>query len=317
MRNGSVGIVGGGRVGTALGQALQGAGYQVVGVSARSAQARDRCRRRLPGVPVLTPHEVAARSSLTLLSVPDDAIASVCGELAAAGALAPGRHVMHASGACGLAVLREATAVGATPLAVHPAMTFPGGDSDAEHVAGIAFAVTAPPEARDRAEGLVRDLGGVPVWIAEADRTLYHAALVLGANNLVTLTAAAMQALGAAGVPDPGFILGPLVRTTLENALRLGDDALTGPVRRGDTATIGAHVSTLRERVPALVPGYLQFARVTAERALAANLGQAASVERVVAMLTEALSATPASASSDPRVRAQLVEDPVGHDDLR
>jgi predicted short-subunit dehydrogenase-like oxidoreductase (DUF2520 family) len=147
--------------------------------------------------------------------------------------------------------------------------------------------VTSPDGERERAEQLVVDLGGVPVWIAEADRTLYHAALVLGANNLISLTAASMQALGAAGVADPGLVLGPLVRASLENALRLGDQALTGPVRRGDTGTIASHLAALRERTPALVPGYLQFALVTVQRAKEAALNSADTLDRVADLLRD------------------------------
>jgi predicted short-subunit dehydrogenase-like oxidoreductase (DUF2520 family) len=120
---------------------------------------------------------------------------------------------------------------------------------------------------------------------------------VLGANNLITLVAASMQALSAAGVADPGFVLGPLLRTSLENALRLGDHALTGPVRRADTGTIGAHLAALRERTPELVPGYLQFALFTAQRARNAALNTAEELDRAVNLLrTEAAKEPPGAA---------------------
>jgi predicted short-subunit dehydrogenase-like oxidoreductase (DUF2520 family) len=216
MRSRSTGVIGAGRVGTALGLALVRAGYELVGISARSDTSRSRAKRILPDVPILDPATVAKSSQILLLAVTDDAIEQVCDKLATADQLRSDQYVMHASGACGLGVLGAATAVGATALAIHPAMTFPGLDTDADNLAGLAYAVTAPPAERAQAEELVRDLGGVPVWIAESDRTLYHSALVLGANNLISLTAAAMEALGAAGVADPGFVLGPLVRASLE-----------------------------------------------------------------------------------------------------
>jgi predicted short-subunit dehydrogenase-like oxidoreductase (DUF2520 family) len=285
MRSRSTGVIGAGRVGTALGLALVRAGYELVGISARSDTSRSRAKRILPDVPILDPGTVAKSSEILLLAVTDDAIEQVCDKLATADQLRSDQYVMHASGACGLGVLGAATAVGATALAIHPAMTFPGLDTDADNLAGLAYAVTAPPAERAQAEELVRDLGGVPVWIAESDRTLYHSALVLGANNLISLTAAAMEALGAAGVADPGFVLGPLVRASLENALRHGDQALTGPVRRADVGTIGAHLAILRERTPELVPGYLQFALVTAHRAKKAALNTADNLDRVIDLL--------------------------------
>jgi predicted short-subunit dehydrogenase-like oxidoreductase (DUF2520 family) len=284
---GVVGVVGAGRVGTALGAALTRAGYRVVGVSARSVASRGRAARMLPGVPIVEPAVLAGRCDILVLAVSDDAIGPVCAGLAAAGRFRPGRYVVHLSGAHGLTVLAPATAAGAVPMAIHPAMTFPGTDDDVDRLAGAAYAVTARPVDRSAAESLVRDVGGVPVWVADADRTLYHAGLVLGANNLVSLVAAAMEVLGAAGVAEPGQVLGPLLRASLENALRAGDQALTGPVRRADTGTIEAHLRALRDRAPHMVPAYLQFALVTARRARQAALRDARELDRVVALLDE------------------------------
>ena len=238
-------------------------------------------------MPVLDIATVARTSDILVLSVSDDAIGSVCAELAAGRHLRPGQLVIHVSGAHGLKLLAPAADAGAVPFAIHPAMTFPGLDSDADNLVGLAYAVTARPAERADAEQLVRDIGGVPVWIEDDDRTLYHAALVLGANNLITLTASAMEALSAAGVEDPGFVIAPLLRTSLENALRLGDQALTGPVRQADTGTIEAHLDVLRSRTPDLVMGYLQFGLVTARRAQQAALNEASDLDRVIALLEE------------------------------
>ncbi|MFV2018212.1 Rossmann-like and DUF2520 domain-containing protein [Micromonospora sp. LOL_023] len=280
-----VGVVGAGRVGTALGLALVRAGYDLVGITARSDASRQRAADVLPDIPLVDLPTIAKSAGIILLSVTDDAIGPVATELAESAHLQPGQIVMHVSGACGLTVLAPATDVGAVPLAIHPAMTFSGLATDADNLAGLAYAITARPDDRPLAEELVRDLAGVPVWIADEDRTLYHAALVLGANNLITLLAAAMDALAAAGVPDPGFVLAPLVRTSLENALRHGDQALTGPVRRADTGTIDAHVRALRDRAPELLPAYLQFGLVTATRARRAALNEVDRLDEVVALL--------------------------------
>ena len=89
--------------------------------------------------------------------------------------------------------------------------------------------------------------GAEPVVIAEADRPLYHAALAHGSNHVMTLLGESMQVLGQIGVPHPDRVLGPLARATVDNALASGEDALTGPVARGDVATVAAHVAALRE----------------------------------------------------------------------
>lgn len=296
LTNRPVGIVGAGRVGTTMALALAAAGYQVVGVTARSAAARDRAERVLPAVPVLDAQEVAARSSILVLSVADGAIERVAAELAARGAIRDGTYVLHLSGALGLAALDAAAGAGAVPLAVHPAMTFPGYGTDLVNLAGLAWGITARPADRPVAEQFVRDLGGVPVWVPDRNRTLYHAALVLAANPIVSLVAAAMEALALAGADDPALLVGPLARAAVDNAVRHGDDALTGPVRRGDLGTVAAHVRVLRERSPDLAATYLHFAAATAARARRAGLDDAAAVERVGRLVDDQLARLPAPA---------------------
>jgi predicted short-subunit dehydrogenase-like oxidoreductase (DUF2520 family) len=258
----TVGVVGAGRVGAVLGAALNAAGHRVVAAAAVSAASRDRAARLLPGAAILPADEVArAADDLLLLAVPDDALGAVVSGLSATGALRPGQIVAHTSGAHGLAVLGEVNG-----MALHPAMTFTGADSDLDRLPGIAWGVTT----RDRAFAtrLVADLGGVPEWVAEDARPLYHAALAHGANHLVTLVNEAADLLRAAGVEEPGRVLAPLLRAALDNALLMGDAALTGPVSRGDAGTVGKHL----DRMPAEArTAYLALARRTADRAIASG----------------------------------------------
>jgi predicted short-subunit dehydrogenase-like oxidoreductase (DUF2520 family) len=81
-----------------------------------------------------------------------------------------------------------------------------------------------------------------------------------------------MELLRTAGVDAPDRMLGPLLGAALDNALRSGDAALTGPVARGDAGTVAAHVAELRKHAPQTVAGYLAMARATADRALAHGL---------------------------------------------
>ncbi|MCY1142594.1 DUF2520 domain-containing protein [Actinoplanes sp. Pm04-4] len=258
----TVGVVGAGRVGAVLGAALTAAGHRVVAAAAVSAASRDRAARLLPGAAILPADEVArAADDLLLLSVPDDALASVVSGLSATGALRAGQIVAHTSGAHGLAVLGDLHG-----MALHPAMTFTGTDHDLERLPGIAWGVTATDRAF--AARLVADLGGIPEWVAEDARPVYHAALAHGANHLVTLVNEAADLLRAAGIAEPSRILSPLLHAALDNALRMGDAALTGPVSRGDAGTVGKHL----DRMPAeAVPAYLALARRTADRAIASG----------------------------------------------
>ncbi|GAA2231610.1 hypothetical protein GCM10010430_09890 [Kitasatospora cystarginea] len=264
----AVGVVGTGRVGPALGAALQLAGHRVVAASGVSTASRRRAEAMLPGVRLVSPPQVMAAADLVLLTVPDDALAELVAGLAATGAVRPGQIVVHTSGAHGVAVLEPATRAGALPLALHPAMTFTGTSVDLDRLAGCPFGVTAPEELRPVAEALVVEMGGEPSWIPEEVRPLYHTALAHGANHLVTLVAQALELLHTAGVAAPGQMLGPLLGAALDNALRSGDAALTGPVARGDTGTVNRHLGQLRTAAPDIEQAYRAMARATAQRAV-------------------------------------------------
>lgn len=282
-----VGVVGAGRVGTALAVALGRAGHKVVAASAVSTASRQRVERFLPGTPVIQPADVVAAADLVLLTVPDDVLGGLVAGLAATGAPLTGRLLAHASGLHGLAVLEPAVRLGALPLALHPVMTFTGRADDADKLAGICFGVTAPPALRPAAEVLVMEMGGEPVFIDEADRGLYHAALAGAANHLVTQVLQAADLLAAVGVAHPARMLGPLLSAALDNALRLGDAALTGPVARGDADTVARHVTALRAVAPEALRAYLALARLTASRALAAGTLTASDAQRLLDVLAE------------------------------
>ncbi len=272
-----VGIVGAGRVGATLGAALRGAGHAVVAASAVSQASLDRVDALLPGVPVLPVPEVVERSELVLVAVPDDALGPLVAGLAATGAWQGGQLVVHTAGRWGTSVLAPVRAAGAIPLAVHPAMTFTGTSLDLARLRDAVCAVTADTAVLPVAQALVVELGAEPVVVAEGDRALYHAGLSHGANHLVTLVAEAAEVLGAAGVESPARMLEPLLRAALDGALGRGDDALTGPVARGDAGTLAAHRAELASaasaaRTGAEVPAaHRAMALATAARAVASH----------------------------------------------
>lgn len=284
----TVGLIGAGRVGAVLAAALRHAGHHIAAASGVSADAKNRIARLLPGTPNLPADEVArAATDLLLIAVPDDSLAGVVAGLAETGALHQGQIVVHTSGAHGIDVLAPAIAAGARPIALHPAMTFTGTAADLSHLAGISYGVTAPAGLRKVAERLVADLRGVPEWVAEADRPLYHAALVHGANHLVTLVNEALDRLRDAGVARPEKVLGPLLRASLDNTLRLGDAALTGPVSRGDAGTVARHLDQLAVTAPESVPAYLALARRTADRAIAGGRLRPMDAEPLLGVLAD------------------------------
>ncbi|WP_429424799.1 Rossmann-like and DUF2520 domain-containing protein [Nocardia sp. GAS34] len=279
----TVGIVSAGRVGSAVGAALERVGHIVFGVSAISDASRHRAAARLPDSRILPPERVAERSELLILAVPDTELPGLVAGLAAANAVRPGTIVAHTSGANGIAVLAPLTAAGALPLAIHPAMTFTGHDEDLARLGNACFGITAADEIGYAiAQSLVIEMGGEPVRVAEEHRTLYHAALAHGSNHLVTLIVDAVAALRSA-LAGPGLLgqqavddepnglaermLAPLASAALDNALRRGQSALTGPVARGDAETVSAHLAALAAADPRLAAGYRALSLRTAQRA--------------------------------------------------
>jgi predicted short-subunit dehydrogenase-like oxidoreductase (DUF2520 family) len=283
-----VGVIGAGRVGVTLAAALARAGHQLTAISAVSDASVQRAGLMLPGVPIERPPAVLAQADLVLLTVPDDALPGLAAGLATTGAPLEGRLLAHTSGRYGIGVLDPATRCGALPLALHPVMTFTGRPDDLARLAGISFGVTAPAQLRLAAEALVIEMGGEPVFIEEEHRGLYHAALASAANHLVTLVVQAAQLLGEAGVPEPARMLTPLLSAALDNALRLGDAGLTGPVARGDADTVAAHVDALRQVSPEALRAYVALARLTADRALAAGMLSPPAAQRLLDVLAGA-----------------------------
>ncbi|MGV0594070.1 oxidoreductase [Mycobacterium vulneris] len=279
----SVGIVSAGRVGTALGYALERVEHVVVACSAISETSRLRAQRRLPDTAILPVPEVAQRAELLLLTVPDSELPSLVSGLAATGVVRPGTIVVHTSGANGVAVLAPLTELGCIPLAIHPAMTFTGADEDIARLPDSCFGITAADEVGYAiGQSLVLEIGGEPFRVPEYARTQYHAALAHASNHLVTLVLDAVDTLRASlrgqellgqelvgdapgGLPER--VVGPLARAALENALQRGQAALTGPVARGDAAAVAAHLNALRALDSQLAQAYRADSLRTAQRA--------------------------------------------------
>jgi predicted short-subunit dehydrogenase-like oxidoreductase (DUF2520 family) len=280
-----IGVVGPGRAGTALARALQRAGHQVTGTTAISQASRTRVNRHFPGVAIADPESVIENADLVLLTVPDDVLPGLVQGLVTTEAPLRGRLLAHASGAHGIRTLEPALKLGALPLAIHPVMTFTGRDDDVDRIKGVSFGVTAPDPIRPAAEALVIEMGGEPVFIAEENRALYHAALAFAANYMVTLVSQAADLLTKAGADNPNRMLAPLLGAALDNALRFGDTGLTGPVARGDDGTVARHIEAIEQADPRARHAYLALARLTADRALASGVLKPEDAERLLGAL--------------------------------
>lgn len=268
-------VVGPGRVGTALALAAAGGGHAVTAVAgdpASSSGALARFVRMVPEADPVPATRAAEGADVVLLTVGDDRLEDLVRDLVVADATDAGTRWVHTSGRHGARVLRPLALAGGRVAACHPAQTFPTPELGRDALAGTAWAVTAAADDRGWAHDLVRVLGGVPVDVAEADRIRYHAALAVGANGASAVVALARDLLLAAGVREPEPFLAPLVTRAAANAAATGAAALTGPVRRGDTTTVAAHLDDLAVALPEAVDAYRALARLAVSYAARAGL---------------------------------------------
>jgi len=236
-------ILGPGKVGTTLGILAARAGWPVAGVGGRSEpKARAVAEGIGPDVASGALDAVAGRGQLVLLTVSDDAIAPVCGQLAQAGAFARGAVVAHCSGAISAEVLAPARDLcGAAIGAMHPLQTFPNVAVGIERFAGTYCFCDGDDEAVAVLTALAEALGARAVRIDSDRKSLYHASAVMACNYLTGLLDASLATADRAGVAraDAAAALEPLVRATLENLRALGPPAaLTGPIARGDVGLV-------------------------------------------------------------------------------
>ena len=282
-----VGVLGAGRVGAVLGAALRHSGHQVIGATGVSEATLSRIETLLPGVQVVDQERLVRDADLVLVTVPDDQIEPVVTGMAALGAWRPGQIVVHTSGRYGTEVLAQAAASGGLALAIHPAMTFTGTSLDLDRMTGAVFAVSAAGAMLPIGQALVVEMGGEPIVVADEHRPAYHAALVHGANHVVTAVTQASAQLARIGIEEPGRLLGPLVHASLDGALADTPGAvnsLTGPVVRADSGTISAHVRALATEPEALA-AYRAMARATADLALAGGRIGPADYAQVIAAI--------------------------------
>jgi predicted short-subunit dehydrogenase-like oxidoreductase (DUF2520 family) len=245
-----VGIVGAGAVGTALGVALDRAGWPVGAVASRDPGRRERFRELVPGVRAFAEASALVDDvELVILAVPDDVVAPVAGSLR----LYAGQAIVHTSGLLGAEVLAPAMAAGTQSGAFHPLVAFADLDRALEALHGATIAIEGDNELAAHLAEMAEAIGGVPVRLAPGSKAAYHAAAVLSAGGVVALLDTIREIAAAIGLDEDGAlrIYLPLVEQTIANARALGiAPALTGPATRGDAGTVTAHVQALEAGAP-------------------------------------------------------------------
>jgi predicted short-subunit dehydrogenase-like oxidoreductase (DUF2520 family) len=266
-----IGFIGAGRAGTALAVALSRAGYDVATVADVDVEASKGLASLLPGCTSTTDNQIVADTAdLVFLTVPDDRIADVAAELA----WRPDQAVVHCSGAATLDILAPAAERGASIGSFHPLQSFADLDRALASIPGTTFAIEAEGSLLATLSTMAEALGGRWIELKPDQRMLYHAAAVFAGNypvTLISLAARLWRELGFAEDEARRALL-PLIRGAVEN-MEAGDlaAALTGPIARGDTGTVVAHLEALGLSAPDLVPVYCELGRLTIRMAVSAG----------------------------------------------
>jgi predicted short-subunit dehydrogenase-like oxidoreductase (DUF2520 family) len=280
----TVSIVGGGRVGRALGRRLHELGWRVGGVTGRSiSTARAAVRAIGAGQPLDAPTHQILNSTVVLITTPDGAIESVAKNLAHLGGSEwTGKVVLHTSGSLDSSVLQPLADLGAATGSMHPMQTF--SNQNLPDLANCIFGIDGSPAALQVARKMIHQMGGVAVRLSGANKAAYHAAGSFACVYVLALMETATRLLMTQGFKRRQAMraLLPLVRQTLDNFESVGPlAAWTGPLSRGDFSTIERHVKALADFEPEYLEAYKTLSRLTAEMLAAQPAAMVKQLDRI------------------------------------
>ena len=264
-----LGFIGAGTVGTALSVRLSSKGYQVIAVSSRSQTSARNLAQAISGCRAFNNNQdVADTAELVFITTPDDAIAPVVSQIQ----WHTGQSVVHCSGADSTDTLEPAKKLGAQVGVFHPLQTFASVSQAIENIPGSTFALEAEEPLLNTLKEMASALDGNWVELKAGDKVIYHAAAVIACNYMVTLVKLASDLWQTFNVSphQATQALLPLLRGTINNIDTVGiPQCLTGPIARGDTGTIKAHLKALQEKAPAILSTYRELGLQTIPIALA------------------------------------------------
>lgn len=264
----SIAIIGLGKVGTAIGYLLRQAGYVICALVDESPSAAQKAIPYTAADVHSIPSLATLKTDCFIITTVDDAIAGVCSQLSKAGVFKPGNKVIHMSGVGGLDLLNPAREKGAFAASIHPVQSFADIDGAINAIPGSVFGVTANDEIKIWCVKLVEDLKGVPFFIQDADKPLYHAAACMASNYLTTLLHIVVEMYKILGLKNEDIARAylPLVKGTLTNIENKGPiQALTGPIARGDMGTVEKHLKVIEAKMPQYLDAYKELGRITAD----------------------------------------------------
>ena len=251
-RNSRAGFIGAGKMGAGLASCLDTRGYSVAAVSSKSHNSAIVLADSIDGCKAFPDNQqVADSSDVVFIATPDDVIKQVASEIR----WRSNQYVVHCSGAYGREVLKTAEDIGAQTASFHPLQSVTGKSRAEKVLPGSAFAIEAEGELRDFLQGIVESFEGIPLFIDENKKALYHLAAVFASNYQLTVKSIAVRLMQKAGFSEEVAIkaLLPLLRGTLSNIEENGfSESLTGPIPRGDSGTVENHLRILEQDAPEL-----------------------------------------------------------------
>lgn len=287
-----VAILGAGAVGTALGRRLVQRGYTVRAVVSRSERGAQRLAEAV-GAPVASgsPGALPDAVRVVFCCVPDAAVEPVAEQLYLLPRSWSGCLVAHTSGALTSDALAPLSVRGALTLSFHPMQSFPE-DASPEAFDGIRVGLEGRPAAVEWGQAIAEDLGAHPLVLTPEEKARYHLAASVASNFFVTLHAMAGEVLGSVGVSrtQAREVLHPLVEGTWRNlGRRWPEEALTGPVARGDERTVRLHLEALAKHLPHLTPAYVALAMESVRVAVRGGHLSEGQAQRLLDLLHAAL----------------------------
>ena len=285
----NIGIIGTGKVGTALAVALRRAGYNLGPVWSRS-ESKAAAAAALIGADSYSVHsmtDVAKNSDIIFITTTDNSIKTVAENVD----WKNGQFVVHCSGVHSLDVLSHASNLGAIPGSFHPCIPFPDFESAIISLPGSTFAIEGGHNIAELLRKMAESLKCGSIFLSSGDKPFYHAAAVFVSNFMVAIVDSACKLLADIGVPSEAAInmLMPLMESNLKNIGKIGTTAaLTGPVARGDTETIEKHLDSLGTKKPELKELYIKLAERTVFIAIQKGTLNKKSADKIMSILKKA-----------------------------
>jgi predicted short-subunit dehydrogenase-like oxidoreductase (DUF2520 family) len=266
-----IGIIGAGKVGTAVGVLLNRAGYTIAFVHDIDPSRAEAAGQKMGGcASVSDPIAQSRNADILLITTPDRLIGEVADDVAQRGGIRDGHIVVHMSGSLTSDVLESVRAHGAAAASLHPLQTFADFTQALENIPGSVFCLEGDKEALGELRKMIEVFKGVEISIPKQQKALYHAGAVVASNYLVTLLWCAVMLLETIGMDGKtaAKALMPLVEGAVRNVKALGvPAALTGPIARGDAGTIADHIAAMKDKRPDLLEFYRVMGRLTVEAA--------------------------------------------------